>query len=347
MNTKNRVKNFWKFFTHIKTEVEEAYKQKDENLIKQLKKEISLQLESVCNIGCEIEYQDGFFELEMHCSMNKTKQLITLLIKENTPQEFYEDWKINSYRPPLSEMALNTVVEINQKRLTGNDFVVYYEIDKNLKSLHLTIVNEELFQLEKNKQYQIIYELLELYIGEIELEARISSIDIKPNLVNEIENFCTLPNLYEDICDIVIDEGWTNYCDPTEIYQALKIDEDLKSDSLRKDMKMIITSNLALYQDFFNKENTNIAEAKEFGSEYGFLYYQIQHEKEDIALVRQQLESECNNLFYPISVAKTLGGAIGTNYAYIDLIVYDRSTFNLLLEKLNTYLSFPIFYKSF
>ncbi len=96
-----------------------------------------------------------------------------------------------------------------------------------------------------------------------------------------------------------------------------------------------------------NHETDSIQEAMRFGAQYGYLYYEITQEKEQIALVRQQLEKELQELLYPMSIARTIGGAIGTHYAYIDLIVFEQEALAILLEKINEHLSFPLYYQAF
>ena len=64
------------------------------------------------------------------------------------------------------------------------------------------------------------------------------------------------------------------------------------------------------------------------------------------ALVRQQLEKEINDLLYPMSIARTMGGAIGMYYSYIDLAVFDRDGF-ACIGKINEKMKFKIYYHSF
>ena len=79
----------------------------------------------------------------------------------------------------------------------------------------------------------------------------------------------------------------------------------------------------------------------------GYLYYEKLYEDEKEALVRQQLEKEINDLLYPMSIARTMGGAIGMYYSYIDLAVFDRDGFAIALEKINEKMKFKIYYHSF
>ncbi len=347
MDTRYRVKNFWKYFTGVQKEIEDAFQNQDESLIEELRKEVSQQVQSVCDASAELEWQDGFFELAFHGGVNKTKQYICALLKKEAPKQLVNDWIISSFRQPLSQSALHAKIQLDDEVYSGSDFMVYYEIHKDAKCITIEVYSKALTGLEETKQRNIVTAMLELFIGEIELEARISDIQISTEPKSDAENYCLLPNFYEDICDIVIDEEWTEYSEPCAIYAAYKLDQTIVSETLRKDMKLIITTNPQLQSELLNQESDSCEEARRFGSEYGYLYYEIEQEKEQIALVRQQLEQELQGLFYEAGIARMIGGAVGTHYAYVDCIVFDRDAFQILLSKLNEHLSFPLYYQSF
>lgn len=346
MDTKHRIKNFWTYFMGVRNELEQALATSSEDL-PELKRELNLQVESICDAKAELEYHDGFYEISFHGGANKTKQYICALLKKEAPKELINDWIINAFRQPLSETALTMIVKIEEHEYSGADFTIYYEIDKQARCIHVQVYSEALAKLEDKQKHQVAVAMLELYIGEIELEARIGEVEVLTKLRNDAENFCLLPNFYEDICDIVMDESWSEYSEPCAIYAAYKIDQEIVSETLRKDMKLIITTNPLLQEELLNKEMDSCNEAIRFGSEYGYLFYEIAQEKEKIALVRQQLEQELQDLFYPMAVARTIGGAIGTHYAYVDMIIFDKDAFDILLERLNEHLPFPIYYRPF
>lgn len=347
MDTRHRVKNFWRYFMGVEKEIRSAFFSEDTDALAQLKQEVSLQAQSVCDIAVELERQDDFFELSFHGGANKTKQYICSLLKKDAPKELIDHWIINAFRQPLSQTALLAQVRINDQTYHGSDFIVYYEIDHAAKCIHVELYCEALIKLPEEQRLQVATAMLELYIGEVELEARIGDLKVITEKKEQTQNFCLLANFYEDICDIVMDEGWSEYREPCAIYSAYKLDRELEHDALRKDMIMIVTSHPQLQAEVLNHEADSLDEATRFGANYGYLYYEITQQKEQIALVRQQLERELQELFYPLSVARMIGGAIGTHYAYIDVLIYDRNAFELLLEKLNQHLAFSLYYRDF
>ena len=137
------------------------------------------------------------------------------------------------------------------------------------------------------------------------------------------------------------------YHDPLSIYTAYKLDEKPVSETLRNDRKLIVTTNAPLQEELMRKEDGMCRDFLALGGEYGFLYYEVLYEDEKEALVRQQLEKEINDLLYPMSIARTMGGAVGEYYSYIDIAVFDKDGFMIALEKINEHMNFKIYYKSF
>ena len=59
----------------------------------------------------------------------------------------------------------------------------------------------------------------------------------------------------------------------------------------------------------------------------------------NVAITAEQLQK--------LSIARTIGGAIGTFYSYIDVAVFDPDAFAIILEDLNTKISFALHYQPF
>lgn len=347
MNTKYRVQKFWSFFLMEREVLEEALKDGQTSEIKRILTNVNDQLRDVCACKIEVEMsENGFFEMTFDSAGDKSKQYICALLQKDAPQALREDWIINAFTQPLSEKAMHSVLDINGIQYSGADFKVYYTIEEQSKTLSLQLYCEGLKGLEEDRKQSIVAYMLELFIGELEFEARISSVTILDEEIEE-ENVCLLPNLYEDICDIIVDCEWMEYHDPLAIYQAYKIDEKPVSETLRNDRKLIITTHPHLQEELFQKQYEICKDFKMLGGEYGFLYYEVLYDDEKEAIMRQQLEKEITDLLYPMSIARTMGGAIGEYYSYIDVAIFDIDAFEVALEKINEKLTFEMYYKGF
>lgn len=347
MNLKHRVQNFWKYFTQNQNDLETALKENNAQEVQRMLLDFNERLKTISACKMEIEMSEtGFYEMTFDTAGNKTSQLAAALLKKDAPKQLSEDWIINAFRQPLSEKALNSVLEIQGKQYTGADFKVYYTIDDTSKTLLLKVYCEGLKELEDDKKSSITAYMLELYLGELEFEARISHVEILDEESDE-EDVCLLPNLYEDICDIIVERDWMEYHDPLSIYLAYKLDEKPVSETLRNDRKLIITTNPQLQEELLNKQYDTCKDFVNLGGEYGFLYYEVLYDDEKEALVRQQLEKELHDLLYPMSIARTMGGAVGEYYSYIDVAIFDIDGFEIALEKINEKMTFPVYYKGY
>ena len=114
----------------------------------------------------------------------------------------------------MSERALNSYLQLNGQTVRGADFKVYYTIEEESKTVELKVYCAALQGLEETNKESIVAYMLELFIGELEFEARISRVEILDAEIDE-ENVCLLPNLYEDLCDIIIDQEWMEYPYPS------------------------------------------------------------------------------------------------------------------------------------
>ena len=348
MYLKHRVKNFWTYFMDNKIALEEALRHADQHEVSHYVQDLNEKLKTISACGMEVEMSEtGFFELTFTSQGNKNSQFASALLKKDAPAELHEDWIINAVRPPLSERALYTVLRVKDKEIKGSDFHIYYTINETSKSIDLKVYCEALSLLDESRKENLVAYMLELFLGELEFEARVSSVEILDEPDQDAENFCLLPNLYEDLCDIIVDQDWVEYHDPLSIYMAYKLDEKPVSETLRKDMKLIVTTNPQLQEEVLTNTFDMCKEFNDCGGEYGYLYYEKLYNDEKEALVRQQLEKEINDLLYDMSIARTMGGAVGIYYSYIDVAIFDLDAFKIALEKINEKMTFKIYYQPF
>ena len=68
--------------------------------------------------------------------------------------------------------------------------------------------------------------MLELFLGELELEARIASVTAVDKPLSDSENFCLLPKLLRGCLRHRHRPEWLEYREPTNIYMAYKINEE-------------------------------------------------------------------------------------------------------------------------
>lgn len=345
MSIKKQVIRFWKIFETERKNLEKALLEHDHEEVSEIKKILDTYFEELCNCSLDIEEEDGIFEITFLPEQEKNAQIICALLKELAPASIKKSWVIHACLPPLSQKALNTVLRLNNQDYDAEDFIVYYELNTNSHSLDVAIYCDAFQAMDANKAMEIGVYMLQLYIGETALEAYVDHIEVLD--AKQSGNSSLLSHFYEMLLDIILEQKWQEYQDPTSIYRVYKLNEDKISDQVRKDMKMIFTIHPMMIAETLEGESFIANQFFDLGGEFGYLYYEHANSAVNDALVRQQLEKKLNDLLYPIGVARSIGGAIGTTYAYIDLAVFDKEDFLKVLVKINEKLSIQLKYVPF
>ena len=345
MSIREQVKRFWRIFMEEKVNLEKALSQQKEQEINEIVKILNTYFEECSNSSLEVAISDDFYELTFHSGQDKNVQLVNALLKAFVPEEVNEKWIINAYLPPLSDKALNTVLRIKEQDYYPEDFSVYYDIDEANKSFHVSLYCGAFQYLEVNKANEIAVYMLQLFIGECALEAYIGTIDVITN--ERSGNVVVLPQFYELMIDIMEEKEWTNYHDPTTIYRVYSLKDEIDNKEVRRDMKMIFTVHPILISETLEGQLVSYHQFFDYGGEFGFLFYKNNTGNEADAIYRQQLEKKLNDLLFPAGIAKSIGGAIGTIYSYIDVAIYDKEAFIKALKKINEKLSIELSYQSF
>ncbi|NBK99488.1 MAG: hypothetical protein EOM50_16010 [Erysipelotrichia bacterium] len=345
MSIKKQVVRFWKIFESERKNLETALIEHNHEEVEEIKKILATYFEEMCNCELTIEEEDGIFEITFLPEQEKNAQIICALLKQLAPSSVKTNWVIHDCLPPLSQKALHTILRLNNQEYSGEDFSVYYEIDTQNHCLDIEIYCDAFVSMEVNKAMEIAVYMTQLFIGEVALEAYINHIEVIDT--KKSGNVSLLPYFYEMLLDIVSEQKWSEYNDATKIYRAYKLEEEKVSNEVRKDMKMVFTIHPLMIGETFSKESFIANQFFDLGGEYGYLYYEHANSEVNDALVRQKLEQKLNELLYPIGIARSIGGAIGTKYVYIDLAIFDKEDFLKVLPKINEKLSIKLHYAPF
>lgn len=343
---RKQAKRFWKAFELEKNNLEKALIENDIDEINEIKKILGTYFEELCNCSIEINEEDGIFELTLLPELDKNAQIICELTKKIAPEGF-NNWVIHACLPPLSQKALNTVLRIENIEYGADDFQVFYDIDEESRCFNLEIYCPAFATMDANKALEIGYYMLELFIGEAAFEGYINQVNVIDQVSEDSNTHIALSHFYECLLEIVEDKKWSVYNDPTAIYRVYQINDDKISEDVRKDMKVIFTIHANLMNEILNDEQHLSTQFFDFGGEFGYLYYQHYKNEVNDSLVRQSLEKSLNELLYPLGIARSIGGAIGTKYAYIDLAIFDKKAFISALSKINEKLDIKLVYESF
>lgn len=346
MTLRKQVQRFWTIFLSEKNNLEQALLSQNEEEIAEIKKILGTYFEEMCNCQLEIEEDEGIFELSFLSEQEKNAQIVCALLKKMAPKEVSKNWIIHACMPPLSKKALNTVLRLKGQEYTAAHFTTYYEVDTASRCVNVKLYCDAFSRLDPNKATEIGIYMLQLNIGEVALEGYINAINVIEQEDDALPS-CTLQDFYEVLMDVVEENEWTMYVDATTIYRAYHLSENAVEESLRKDMKMIGTMHPLLMNEYLNDEFYIYHQFFDLGGEYGYLYYPIKGNEASDAFHRQKMEKHIQDLLYPLGIARTIGGAIGLKYAYIDVAIFDKLGFVKALEKINSKLEIKLQYRSY
>ncbi len=333
MTIREQVKRFWQIFMGEQDNLEHALSHDHRDEISEIVKILSTYFEELCNCNLEVSIDDAFYEITFNSDGDKNAQYVCALMKKMAPESVRAKWIINAFIPPLSQKALNTILKVKDQEYTCDDFTIFYEVDKINRLINADVYCDAFTQLEPNKALEISMYLIKMFIGETEFEARMNTINAVDTL-SDFEDQCPLTKFYEAIETIVETNKWVQYQDPTQIYMVYQLSESEPSQEVRKDMHMVMCGNPHMIAETLNDEYYIAESFYDWGGEFGYLYYE--HEKTPAASInRQKLEKALNEILYDHSnIARSIGGAIGSKYAYIDLAIFDKPLFNKALEKI-------------
>lgn len=186
--------------------------------------------------------------------------------------------------------------------------------------------DENLCALPKEKSDNIFHIILELTLGEgvsfkyIHEIERVSGIE---------DGMIALSELKRHIEETLKSHNQKFFENPKDIYTTYQLTPK-ESDELRSDVIIGSTCLYSLLADYYNDSTELFDHANSFGAQALFLVFPngTDSDGHHILDFRHDLEDRITDeLLEPEHLGLITGGATGTTYSYIDLLVYDLSAF--------------------
>lgn len=334
MNIREQVERFWKIFRSEQNNLEKALDANNEDEVNEIVKIIATYFEELANCTLEVEKEDDFYCITFNSDGDKNAQYICALMKLMAPDEVIEKWIVNAFMPPLSNRALNTILKLENAEYDHHAFDVYYTIDEVNRLFNIEVYCEAFNYLDPNKALDLTRYLIKLFVGETLFDANIGNINAI-NTLSDLEHSCKLADLYEVMLTTIEENDWPVYDDPTKIYMVYKLADELKDNTVRNDMLMVFTSNPHMIAETLNGDAYIADQFNDFGGEFGYLYYPHHNDPKRKQEFQKKLASLIDDVLYEkMHIARTIGGAYGTTYCYVDLAIFDKENFNKLLPVL-------------
>lgn len=208
MSVLSNIKAFWARFCDEQDGLLDALKTKNYEKLSAILEALNAECYEIS--GAHLFVEDRYEEPEMtfDTGPDKTSQLICRKMKELAPEAVRSRWIINDTLAPLSQKAIEASLQIKDETYSLFDMTAFYRVDPKTHSFLVDVYCPG-FSLIDNPEYKremAIY-LVELAIGEKELEAYVSNIDFTDE-PSDGRDFCNLTELYTVITDLAEKEGW-------------------------------------------------------------------------------------------------------------------------------------------
>lgn len=349
MSALTRGNQFWKHFVEQEEKIRQCMVDQDYETLYPIMEDLDEEVYE--NFGCHffVENTYGDFEATFDTGPNKTCQYLGNMLVRLAPDTVASNWILHETLPPLSQKAIQAQVQIKDGIYTLSDFYAFYEVEENNKTVSVKIYCPAftLIDNDENKRLMSLY-LLELALGQKEYEAYISNVTYIDQPDRNLK-FCELMEFYDVLCDLAQENEWKVYDSALEIYSVYQPYMDFASDALRKDMKIIFTTNPLLIETTLEKQGDVLLDMEAKEGEYGFIYYTNPYNTQQDAIYRQTLTMQFAEMFEQYPVARVIGGAMGKSYSYIDVAIYDKEEFTKLFNRIQTQLrdNVKLYYQTF
>lgn len=240
------------------------------------------------------------------------------------PESLKGKWKFFPFNQGMkgSSLAFRMYdTDINMAKIKVNASYLEESNDFNIR-----YYDENLCALPEEKSNGIFHIILELTLGEGVSFKYIREIE---RVSGTEDGMITLSELRRHIEETLKSHNQEFFENPKDIYTGYQL-APKESDELRSDVIVGSTCLYSLVADYYNDSTDIFDHANSFGAQAMFLVFPNSTEGDDHQILdfRHDLEDRITEeLLEPEHLGLITGGATGTTYSYIDLLVYDLPAF--------------------
>lgn len=243
------------------------------------------------------------------------KQLLTQYWESCAPE--INGWTFYPARQPGS--VKNWVLKIGDDDFRPIEFWLTPELDEERKIIHLTVWHPLFEKLDKNAKYRVLFLALDETLGEYGVEQWLGRIDLgSGKLVGSIP----ILELPEYIAGLQSSKGWKKL-PPGQSGVVYKIKET-SGKYPRSDVYVGTSEHYTLIRDYMEASGRWANPVVRYGADFASAAFPISWLKqgEEIAS-RSKIEDALDAALRAEKSGRLLGGATGTDNAYIDLLLLD------------------------
>ncbi len=342
---RQRADQFWQWFSdneaHLAEMVEHHGRFDSEEIVAFISQGVTL-------IGQDIPFNIGG-NYEFAFAVEGQDYLFYLLpwLVARQPEALRARWHFSPYLPGSSQQ--DYALGIYGQQISMGEVQVAITYDEEHNRFDLRFYAAKLNQLAENERLNAFYMMMELTIGEG--LSRVYIREAQPAAAPTADMF-PLPQLQQEMAATLAAAEQKMEQQPGHRYSAYE-SQPRGCENLRDDVIFGISCFLPLVNQFYQEESSIADQLSHYGAVAAFLLFpygetpprevlDLRHALED--RLEQEVLGERGN---GQEIGLLLGGAMGTQYAYIDLLLYDAPAFGQRLPSLLADFPYPCYLAEF
>jgi hypothetical protein len=309
---RERVDNFWTWFGTVAERLSGELKDKNTAVIAE---EISERVDVLGpGFAWEVGPEGDATSLTLTGEGNLHRQLLTQFCIERAPK--INGWKFYPSRQPDRTRAME--LHISGKVFDGKHIWVSPTVNREEEAFDLAVWHPEWQTLDDNQRWTMLFIFLDTQLGEYGTQQWIGKIEFSEAQLKEA---IALPELPAFIDEVRTREDWKPMV-PGEWIILYRLEPH--NQFARGDIAIGQTKNNVLLKDYLRAEGMLDDPLAGTGADYIYLTIGIEHlPKGEEVSTRSTFEDALDDGLRRKGLGRLLGGATGSRFGYIDLLVYD------------------------
>ena len=123
---------FWKHFEEKQGAIINCLKAEQYEELNELIQELDEEVMEISGAYFFVESFYDSFEMTFDTGPNKTTQYLCQMLCDIAPKSVKQNWIMNATLPPMSQKAIQAMVQIKNEEYTLADFHVFYQIENDM-----------------------------------------------------------------------------------------------------------------------------------------------------------------------------------------------------------------------
>ncbi|WP_411846802.1 hypothetical protein AAFN60_04550 [Roseibacillus persicicus] len=240
-------------------------------------------------------------------------------------------WHFYSSRQPSLELD-GCSIRVGDFQLAAKELWLTPGIDEEREEIHITAWSPIFAEIEESQAYYVLFLLLDEALGENGVSQWLGAIEIKDDRLADSFPLSELP---EQVELIKKKHQWKKY--PLEDSYTGYQFKNPQENAPRKDMVTLTTQNPSVTLDYYEADGALDNPIPNTGASYQFIQIPItQFPDGEQVDTRAAIEDALQESLDKQHAGRILGGGLGRQYAYIDLLLFDgQNSLDLINESLD------------